>query len=146
MNDKNPYANIIDMPRHISKTRRAMPLSDRAPQFAPFATLTGFEERVDEAARLTDRRGELDDETAFLLNERLVFLKESAPHRPDARVTFFVPDEKKAGGAYFTAAGKVRRIDEINRVLIMTDKTKIPLDDIVHIDIEKLTATDAPPT
>ena len=33
-----------------------MPMKNRAAQFAPFAALTGYEEAVEEAHRLTDHR------------------------------------------------------------------------------------------
>lgn len=44
------YSDIINMPHHVSKSRRRMPQSSRAAQFAPFAALTGLEEALDEAA------------------------------------------------------------------------------------------------
>ncbi|MEI3102313.1 MAG: hypothetical protein V8T45_11485 [Oscillospiraceae bacterium] len=37
-----------------------MPVGDRAAQFAPFAALTGYEDAVEEAARLTESKIELD--------------------------------------------------------------------------------------
>ena len=40
------YDDIINMPRHISKTRPQMSLYNRSAQFAPFAALTGYEEMV----------------------------------------------------------------------------------------------------
>lgn len=45
------YDDIIDMPHHVSKTHRQMTMGERAAQFAPFAALTGFEEKIEDATR-----------------------------------------------------------------------------------------------
>lgn len=39
MSDK--YEDIINLPHHVSKRHRQMPLAERAAQFAPFAALEG---------------------------------------------------------------------------------------------------------
>ena len=44
------YSDIINLPHHRSKKHKPMPLSDRAAQFAPFAALTGFDEKIENAA------------------------------------------------------------------------------------------------
>ena len=40
------YADIIDLPHHVSKLHRPMSMEKRAAQFAPFAALTGFENAI----------------------------------------------------------------------------------------------------
>lgn len=45
------YDDIIHLPHHVSRTRKPMPLINRAAQFAPFAALTGHDEAIAEAAR-----------------------------------------------------------------------------------------------
>ena len=50
-------------------------------------------------------------------------------------ITYFIPDDKKSGGAYATVKGNVRRIDEVNRIIYLTDDTKILIDDILKIDV-----------
>ena len=62
MNNNNNYQDIINLPHYVSKKRQQMPISDRAAQFAPFAALTGYEENIKEATRLTDTRKEIDEE------------------------------------------------------------------------------------
>ena len=37
---KTPYADIIDLPHHVSRNHPQMSMHDRAAQFAPFAALT----------------------------------------------------------------------------------------------------------
>lgn len=45
------YEEILHLPHHVSKTHPQMPMHDRAAQFAPFATLTGYAAAVQEAER-----------------------------------------------------------------------------------------------
>ncbi len=37
------YADIIDLPHHVSKRHPQMPLASRAAQFAPFSAVTGHD-------------------------------------------------------------------------------------------------------
>ena len=128
------YDDIINLPHYVSKDRPRMPKSARAAQFAPFAALTGFEDEIQETARLTDGRAELDEYVKAEINERLVMLKETISSQPKAAITYFVADERKSGGKYVTVRGKVVKIDEYARLVIMADETKIPIDDIYSIE------------
>ncbi len=110
-----------------------MSLHDRAAQFSPFAALTGYEDAVGEAARLTDRRQELDEEQAARLEQQLSLLTETAAERPEITVTYFLPDARKSGGKYVTAQGALRRIDETEKTLIFTDGRRIAIRDIWEI-------------
>ena len=56
------YADIIDLPHHVSTVHPQMPLSARAAQFSAFAALTGYEDVIDETARLTVARYEQDEQ------------------------------------------------------------------------------------
>ena len=106
---------------------------NRAAQFAPFAALTGYEAAVGETARLTVRKRELDAQEAEELNRRLAALIARLPDRPEATVEYFVPDDRKVGGAYVTITGRVRHISVPEKTLVMEDGTVIPLDDIVAL-------------
>ena len=48
------FSDIINLPHHVSKTRRQMPLADRAAQFSAFAALTGFDEKIEDTTRRTE--------------------------------------------------------------------------------------------
>ena len=65
------YDDIINLPYHQSKTRPHMSLSDRAAQFSPFAALTGYDDEVKEAARVTDKKIDLSEEMRRELDEKL---------------------------------------------------------------------------
>lgn len=131
--DNHNYDDIIHLPHHVSATRPQMPLLDRAAQFSPFAALTGYEAAIKETARLTEDRIELDETGKAVLNEKLRLLMERLNERPEIAVTYFRPDEKKSGGAYVTAAGPVRKIDEYERIIVMEDQTVIPIEQIYEI-------------
>ena len=133
---KNPYDEIINLPRHTSTTRPPMSAHDRAAQFSPFAALTGFGAAIIETARLTDSRVELDEYIKAELNDRLCILQDQMDQQPKVSITYFQRDSLKVGGAYITASGCVKKIDEYERILVMEDTTKIPIEDILEIEAE----------
>lgn len=131
---KNSYDDIIHLPHHVSKTRPQMPILDRAAQFAPFAALSGYDTAIRETARLTDERLELDEHTKNALSDKLQIIAERIDERPEISITYFVPDEKKDGGAYITAGGTVKKIDEYERIVLMDDGMAIPIDEIISVE------------
>ena len=130
------YNEIMGLPHHVSKTRPQMPMSDRAAQFAPFAALTGYDAAIKETGRLTDERIELDVEALSALDMKYQLLMEALDEAPEVTITYFQPDERKAGGKYVSAVGAVKKIDDFERRITMQDGTKIPMDDILSIDGE----------
>jgi len=133
---KNPYEDILHLPRPVSSTRPQMPIADRAAQFSPFAALTGHGAAIRETARLTDRRRELSEDEQTALGDKLTMLAEIASEHPVVSVTYFQADEKKDGGSYVAAAAAVKKIDEYERVIILMDGTRIPIRDISEIESE----------
>ena len=134
MNGK--YDKIMELPHHVSKTRPQMPMSDRAAQFAPFAALTGYDAAIKETGRLTDERIELDVEALSALDMKYQLLMEALDEAPEVTITYFQPDERKAGGKYVSAVGAVKKIDDFERRITMRDGTRIPTDDVLSIDGE----------
>lgn len=130
------YEDIITLPHHRSRTRTPMRPLMRAAQFASFAALSGYGDMVEETGRLTDRRPVLDDESASILNDRLNLLGVHLAERPYIRLRYFVPDAYKEGGAVADYAGRARRIDRIERRVIFTDGTVIPIDDLLTLEGE----------
>ena len=130
------YNEIMGLPHHVSKTRPQMPMSDRAAQFAPFAALTGYDAAIKETGRLTDERIELDVEALSALDMKYQLLMEALDEAPEVIITYFRPDERKAGGKYITATGAVKKVDDFERRITMQDGTKIPMDDVLSIDGE----------
>ena len=128
------YDDIINLPRHVSATRPHMTAIDRAAQFSPFAALTGYDSAIKETARLTGKRVELDEDVKDALSDRLQIIVDRIKEHPKIAITYFQPDAKKNGGAYVTAVSPAKKIDEYERVIVMTDGKTIPIDEIISID------------
>ena len=128
------YDDIINLPHHFSTTRPHMTAIDRAAQFAPFAALTGYDVAIKETARLTDERVELDQYMKGILNDRLQIMADRIKEHPKIAIIYFQPDEKKNGGSYVTVTGTVKKIDEYERIVVMTGNTVIPIDEISSIE------------
>ena len=129
------YFEILSREHPTSKKHPRMSRMNRAAQFAPFAALTGYEESIEETARLTDHRIELSEYEIEELNAKLNFIQEHIKERPEVTITYFQPDERKEGGSYITVSGKVRRIDEANKVLVFEDEKIICIGVIVGLYI-----------
>ena len=134
MAEKFPYEDIVNLPPHISKKHPQPTMMDRAARVAPFAAITGYEEMVLEEARVTEERIDLDEGALSLLNEKLNMIQEFLDEEPEIKITYFEPDKKKTGGAYVSITGVVKRIDEYEHLVIMTDGKKIRIDDIFGLE------------
>ena len=132
------YDDIINLSNPMPTCRPRMSMLDRAAQFAPFAALTGYEAVVAEAARLTDDRLELSEDMKIILNDKMQMIVDNIDKEPFVTIKYFVPDKRKAGGAYVEVSGIVKEIDEYERCIVMTDGIKIPIEQVRAIDGELL--------
>ena len=60
---------------------------------------------------------------------------DSISSRPQVSVTWFQPDKRKAGGAYVTTTGRLKKIDNLEGVLILLGGERIVIEDILDIQI-----------
>ena len=111
-----------------------MPVRDRAAIFSPFAALSGHGAAIAETVRLTERRIELDEDSRAELDRKQGVLLEHIDEQPEITITWFHPDEKKDGGAYLTATGRLKKFRELERILLLTDGTEIPLQNVVALE------------
>lgn len=136
------YEDIINLPHHVSTKRPQMSMLDRAAQFSPFAALTGYDAAIKETGRLTDEKIEMDEASLNMLNMKFQLLVEALGDEHEVSFTYFKPDEMKAGGAYVTATGIVKKVDDYERLITMVDGAKIPMDDVYSIESEIFKAID----
>ena len=129
-----PYDDIINLPHPTSQRHPRMPVRDRAAIFSPFAALSGHGAAIAETARLTERRMELDEDTRAELDRKQAVLLEHIDEQPEITITWFQPDEKKDGGAYLTTTGRLKKLRELERLLVLADGTEIPLEDVVALE------------
>lgn len=129
-----PYEDIIHLPHHISMKHPQMPVGDRAAQFSSFAALTGYEDEVWEAARITDKKIVLSEEQQSVLDEHLHLLEDALSERPEATFTYFMPDKRKDGGAYISVTGTLKKMDRLTRNILLTNGAVIPVDDLLQVD------------
>ena len=136
------YNDIINMPYPNPEIEKDFPDKIlRSAQFAPFAALTGHDEAIEETARLTDTKVELDEYQKAELNDKLQFLNNSDMDE-EVSITYFVPDKKKSGGAYITKKGIVLKVREYEKDVVMEDGTEIPINDIIEIDGNQFNETE----
>ena len=128
------YDDLLNLPHHTSAVQPAMPMQNRAAQFAPFAALVGYDALIRETARLTDEKADLDESVKAELNEKLRLLLELLPQQPEVTITYFQPDNRKAGGAYRIASGIVRKFFPNKNRLVMVDGVQIPIDAIAALN------------
>lgn len=136
MTDTNdhPYDDIINLPHHVSPKRLQMSRIDRAAQFSPFAALTGYDAAIQESGRLTNQRIDLTEDSRAELDRKQRILIENLSIQPEVTVTYFVPDERKSGGAYVTVTGRVEKIDLYRRQLSLGHDTVVSFDEIVALE------------
>ena len=130
---RGKYDDIINLPHLVSTKRPQMTRSARAAQFAPFAALVGLDDEMEETARLTDTKPELEEAEKEKINRILLEIRDNPQKETAVELTFFRPDGRKDGGAIITVPCTVRRIDEIGRSLILSDRSEIEFENVLSI-------------
>ena len=135
-NGRDVYADIIDHPHWQSPARQHMSLYDRAAQFAAFDALAGYSDMVREEQRVTDTQIELGDNELENLNQKLTLISDVIEdgYRPELTITYFVPDELKAGGHYVEITDTVKKVDSIARKIILMSSRESGLNNTVDFD------------
>ena len=86
-----------------------------------------------ETDRLSAEGRELSSLKAEDLIRRLAALIARLPEHPEETIEYFVPYERKAGGAYVSVTGVVRNISIAERIVALVNGDVIPIDDIVSL-------------
>ena len=125
----NKYDDIINYSHYEPMRHKRMPILERASQFAPFAALTGYEEKIKEVSKEKYDKKEILEDKINEIDLKLVRLKSIIKEKPLITITYFKE------GTYLSYTGNLKQIDDINRVLVFTNKKKIPLEDVMEISI-----------
>lgn len=131
----NRYEDIIHLPRHVSPKRERMTNADRAAQFSSYDALTGYNEVIAEAGRLTDSRNDLTESALEELNRVLQDICTRLSEQPKVRITYFLPDARKAGGMRYSITGHVKNIDIHRQILILHDGREVEMEQILDMQI-----------
>ena len=132
---RTAYGDIIDREHYVDPNHPPMARLNRAAQFSPFAALTGYEDLIDEAARVTDVWAEPDDSAKEEINRRLNAVL-SAKSPVPVTITWFVPDGRKSGGAYLTETGIIRKYSGTDRTITLDSGAAIPLEAVTDLQAD----------
>lgn len=131
---KNPYEEMLNAPCPTSKNHPRMSMHDRSAQFSPFAALTGFGNEINESNRTTEKFTELSEDEKSELDNVISSLS-NLPSTPELKVAYFIPDPKKEGGNYLVKTGKLKKIDYVQRRIVLENDFKIDIDKIRTISV-----------
>ena len=138
LNGSDRFEDIINLPHHVSTTRKRMTMEARAAQFSPFAALTGYDEEIEEAARLTEEQADFsyNEEKLNALDRTIDYLQKHVSENVSVSVRYFVPDKRKEGGEYIVIQGVFKYIDTSDRTFVLKDGRKISINDISDVRVE----------
>ena len=142
INNVHFYDDIINLPHHVSKKRKAMSMHDRAAQFGAFAALTGHSDCIAETGRYTERKIELSENAIEILDAKLQYMRDNALPGDVFVITYFEKDKQKSGGCYLEYSGTIRRFDEFEKCIYFSDGTIMQIEDIYDIQSEAFGFTD----
>ena len=139
------YADIIDLPHWDSPVHPRMTMHERAAQFAPYAALVGYGDMVKEEARENESWTAPGEDEAEELGRTLGMIGEllSQGARPVCSISWFVPDDRKAGGETVTVTEVVKKVDPVSRRIVLARKKglagayeEIDMDCLIRISLE----------
>ena len=128
------YDDILHLSRPVSGRHARMSMVDRGAQFSPFAALVGYEQVLQESARLTQAETFLDESSKELLDRKLRFLADHPGRMEQVRFLCYRPDERKSGGSFLRLEGSVKKIDLYRRRVVLADGQEFAIEDIRSID------------
>ena len=123
------YKDIIDLPHHVSDVHPQMSMINRAAQFSPFAALTGYDDAIEETARLTDSRIELTEAEEDEISRKLGRLQ----RWDTVELTWFVPDKRKGGGRYNAERMVIKQVVAAEGKVNLADGRSVDIKDIIDV-------------
>ena len=95
--------------------------------------LTGYEDNLSEARRIVDERIILNEDKKNELDDKLNSIEKDLSNK--IKLTYFIKDLKKTGGFYKIIETKIKKIDSINKEIILINNIKIKIENIFDIEI-----------
>ncbi|MBP3728682.1 MAG: hypothetical protein J6H18_00255 [Lachnospiraceae bacterium] len=132
------YADILDRERPLIPGHLSLSRESRAAQFSPFAALTGYEELIEEGARLTEDRLILGEDAAEELNRSLQRLPEIIEGRIVVELVYFEKDPFKSGGHFLSYRGRILKYDPLEGWLKGEEGKKILFEQLQSLTTDPL--------
>lgn len=132
------YDEIINLPHYEPKYHKRMSKMQRAAQFNPFSALTGYDDMVKEVSREVNEKIEICEDKKEEINNKINYLIKESKLNSYVTITYFLRDNKKEGGKYFKYTGKIKKIDNINKKIILNNDKVISIFDIIDITSKEL--------
>ena len=122
------YSDIINLKYPFPSNHPRMKKENRASQFAPFAALTGYEEKIEHAKKKKKNIISLDESYVDELNYKIQEIEKRIKENNILKFTYFINDD------YKVAISSVKKVDNINKVIILNDEIRIKIKSIVEIE------------
>ena len=111
--------------------KHRMSLYERSAQFSSFDALEGFSDAVGESERITSKKIILDEDKKEMLNRKLAILFNN---KIEGKFIYFEKDNKKSGGTYKKIIGVIKKIDFINKQIILFNG-KINMEFLIDVEL-----------
>lgn len=121
------YDDIINLPHHVSKNHPQMSLDNRAAQFAPFAALVGYSEAITSSQEFKEEKRILSADKKEEIEQTLHYLNKGNT----VEVKYYVASKNK----YLTYQGAIKRIDQIEKLIVFENRKTIHIKDIIDIKL-----------
>lgn len=119
----NNYDDIINLSRPISKHPK-MSIEERSSLFSSFDPLDGYDESIQLSNIIKEEKVILTDEEKEIINEKL--------NNKESISSIIYYDNSKY--KYVKVNYKIKKIDILNKMVILENNNKIYIDDIKKVD------------
>ena len=128
------YADIINQKYTGYPADEHIDIAQRAGSIQPFMALDGFHGEINEMARQTKVMITLNEDKKKEINCAINTLIDNPS--ATARFSIFVHDERKEGGSYMEVISAVKRFDNKEGRIILSDGSRIDTNSIIDIQLQ----------
>lgn len=136
----NKYDSIINYDYKMKHKR--MSITERSYEFAPFSALVGFKDLINERGKDVILKKETSDEEKQELDYKLKIISSNLDIHPLVSITYFINDNKGNSGRYETISNYIKKIDFYHKLIVLENKDKIKIDNIINIDSKDINLSD----